>query len=51
MMWCTNSFTIHFTIAAAFHRCVVLLNGFYEWHKPGTSSSATKQPYYIHRCG
>lgn len=27
-------------------RCVVLVNGFYEWKKEG----AVKQPYYVH-CG
>lgn len=26
-------------------RCVVVMNGFYEWHK---ESSKKKQPYYIH---
>ena len=26
-------------------RCVVVMNGFYEWHKEG---SKKKQPYYIH---
>jgi putative SOS response-associated peptidase YedK len=29
-------------------RCVVLLNGFYEWRAEGRGSLAVKQPYYLH---
>jgi putative SOS response-associated peptidase YedK len=32
------------------HRCVVLVNGFYEWNSEPSAGKLIKQPYYIH-CG
>jgi putative SOS response-associated peptidase YedK len=29
-------------------RCVVLLNGYYEWKQEGSHGTAVKQPYYLH---
>jgi putative SOS response-associated peptidase YedK len=33
------------------HRCAIVADGYYEWHKPAGDSSADhpKQPYWIHR--
>ena len=30
-------------------RCVVLLNGFYEWREEKAAGALVKQPYYVHK--
>jgi len=35
--------------AFAAHRCLIVVDGFYEWYRPRPSDAKTKIPYYFHR--
>jgi putative SOS response-associated peptidase YedK len=35
--------------AFATHRCLVVVDGFYEWHRPHPTEPKAKVPYYFHR--